>query len=581
LNALAARIAQAGAPQWAERLRQESAERAGEDPLVPADWREAWNWARLAAHLDSVDAHTELRALAQRRRLLEQTLAKRYEEVVAQSAWLATRLGATPKVLSALAQYQTAVRLIGKGTGVNAARYRRDAQQAMQEAQAAVPCWIMSHSKVSEMLPAELGGFDLVIVDEASQSDLWALPAVLRGHKLLVVGDDKQVSPEAGGFLATHRAQELRERFLADQPHASVLTPTHSLYDMASSVFAASKVMLREHFRCVAPIIAYSNHTFYQDAIQPLRLPTADQRLDPPLIDLYVPSGRRDGRDINHDEACAIAEHIAGVLADARCAGRSLGVVSLLGYEQARYIDQRVRERCDAAELQRRQFECGDARLFQGSERDIMYLSLVASPGDCKALSGNVFEQRFNVAASRARDRMVLVRSVQRSDLSAADLRQSLLAHFNPETLPTPTVPTPTEQEPVAAQLLALCESGFEREVLGVLLAQGYRVQPQVKAGSYRLDMVVEGEQDRRLAIECDGDEFHGPDRWAADMHRQRVLERAGWRFWRCFASTWRRRNAEVVADLFATLTEHGIQPLGGAGLPPNAVEQQVWLPPK
>jgi superfamily I DNA and/or RNA helicase len=51
--------------------------------------------------------------------------------------------------------------------------------------------------------------FDLVVVDEASQSDLWALPAVLRGKKILVVGDDKQVSPDEG-FIAAARISELQ-----------------------------------------------------------------------------------------------------------------------------------------------------------------------------------------------------------------------------------------------------------------------------------------------------------------------------------------------------------------------------------
>ena len=59
-----------------------------------------------------------------------------------------------------------------------------------------------------------------------------------------------------------------------------------------------------------------------------------------------------------------------------------------------------------------------------------------------------------------------------------------------------------------------------------------------VKTGAYRIDMVIEGVGDVRLAIECDGDEFHGPDRWAHDMNQQRVLERVGWVFWRCFAPT-------------------------------------------
>ncbi|MEO7207598.1 MAG: AAA domain-containing protein [Steroidobacteraceae bacterium] len=67
----------------------------------------------------------------------------------------------------------------------------------MQQAVAAVPCWIMSHSKISESMPSDIGAFDLVIIDEASQSDLWALPAIMRGKKILVVGDDKQVSAVA------------------------------------------------------------------------------------------------------------------------------------------------------------------------------------------------------------------------------------------------------------------------------------------------------------------------------------------------------------------------------------------------
>ncbi len=51
----------------------------------------------------------------------------------------------------------------------------------------------MSHLQVSESMPAELGLFDLVIVDEASQSSIDVLPVLMRAKKLLVVGDNKQV----------------------------------------------------------------------------------------------------------------------------------------------------------------------------------------------------------------------------------------------------------------------------------------------------------------------------------------------------------------------------------------------------
>jgi very-short-patch-repair endonuclease len=288
-------------------------------------------------------------------------------------------------------------------------------------------------------------------------------------------------------------------------------------------------------------------------------------------VDLFVPSGTRDSHDCNRDEAQAIAQEIEALLSNEQFGNRSIGVVSLLGMEQAKHIDSVVRERCDAAELLRRRFECGDARTFQGSERDIMFLSLVVDRQRCKAVSGNMFDQRFNVAASRARDRMYLVRSVKMSDLSDKDLRLTLLTHFD-----KPLIVDVEESE----ILLDRCESGFEQQVFKALTSRGYRVIPQVKTGAYRLDMVVEGEADARLAIECDGDEFHGPDRWQHDMNRQRVLERAGWIFWRCFASTWALRQDEVLGELLERLAAMGIAPVGALNSTPSLVEKRTWYPP-
>jgi hypothetical protein len=80
--------------------------------------------------------------------------------------------------------------------------------------------------------------------------------------------------------------------------------------------------------------------------------------------------------------------------------------------------------------------------------------------------------------------------------------------------------------KPPAGDLMAMCESYFERDVLARLLSKGYRVRPQMGALGYRIDLVVEGAGDRRVAIECDGDKYHGPERWADDIQRQRMLER-------------------------------------------------------
>jgi very-short-patch-repair endonuclease len=560
-------IEASGAPKLAIRVRSVPVAPSGDDETFPVTWREAWNWARMRTHLDQIEGRAELRSLGERRRELEVGLARFYREMVAKSAWLETKRKASPLVLQALAGYATAVRKIGQGTGPNATYYRRVARQAMYDAAGAVPCWIMNHNRISEAMPPDIGMFDLVIVDEASQSDLWALPAILRGKKVLVVGDDKQVSPD-GIFIDHNRIQELRERFLSKQPFADSMTPGHSLYDLAARVFAATQIMLREHFRCVPPIIAYSNRVFYKGQIHPLRIPRASERIEPPLVDIFVEGGKRDPHDCNHHEAEAIADEINAILADEKLKGRTIGVVSLLGAEQAKYIDSVVTRKCDAAELHRRKFLCGDARTFQGSERHIMFLSLVVDSLNCRALSGNMFDQRFNVAASRAQDRMYLVRSVQLSDLSDKDLRSGLLTHFD-----NPLVVDEAEAE----VLIDRCESGFEKQVYTELVSRGYRVTPQVKTGAYRIDMVVEGCGDLRLAIECDGDEFHGADRWQHDLSRQRVLERAGWIFWRCFASTWTLRKDEVMEELVQYLYRMGIEPMGAIDKASRFVEKRTW----
>jgi very-short-patch-repair endonuclease len=565
----AQRLEVSGAPKLAASVRTSPVAESGEDITFPTTWRDAWNWARVRTHLDTIEARDELLRLARRRSEVETGLARFYQEMVAKAAWLATKRNATPRILQALAGYATAIRRIGQGTGPNATRYRRDAREMMFDAAGAVPCWIMNHNRISEAMPADIGAFDLVIVDEASQSDLWALPAILRGKKILVVGDDKQVSPD-GGFIDSSRIQELLDRFLVDQPYSAEMTPEKSLYDLAARVFAADQVMLREHFRCVPPIIAYSNRTFYQNQILPLRIPRASERIEPPLVDLHVEGGARDHHDRNDCEAQAIADEIASLLKDEKFAGRTIGVVSLLGTDQAKHIDSVVSQKCDVAELHRRKFLCGDARAFQGSERHIMFLSLVVDPTSCKALSGNMFDQRFNVAASRAQDRMYLVRSVRSSDLSDKDLRMTLLSHFD-----KPLIMNTNETE----RLIDLCESGFEQQVYTELSTRGYRVIPQVKTGAYRIDMVVEGASDIRLAIECDGDEYHGPDRWQHDMNRQRLLERAGWVFWRCFASTWILRKDEVLFELLQRLHAMGIDPLGAVERSSTLVERRTWRP--
>jgi superfamily I DNA and/or RNA helicase len=78
----------------------------------------------------------------------------------------------------------------------------------------------------------------------------------------------------------------------------------------------------------------------------------------------------------------------------------------------------------------RYQIRCGDAMTFQGREADIVFISMVSDVETVRALSGEMYEQRFNVAVSRAKDRLYLFRSFRREDLRESDLRAKLLDHY-------------------------------------------------------------------------------------------------------------------------------------------------------
>ena len=81
----------------------------------------------------------------------------------------------------------------------------------------------------------------------------------------------------------------------------------------------------------------------------------------------------------------------------------------------------------------------------------------------------------------------------------------------------------------------------------------------------YKIDMIVEGIRGR-LAVECDGDRWHGPKKYDDDMARQRDLERCGMQFWRVRGSGFYHDPDKSLEDLWRTLERLEISPMGGGG---------------
>lgn len=544
----------AGAPGAATAL-EETPQQSHWDSCLPG-LEEAWHWAVasrwVGRRADPTYQQTLVRELAE----CERRIGVATAHLAAERAWDAFLARLTPRERQSLEAWQYAVRKIGKGTGKQAERYRRDARMYMADCVEAIPAWIVPRYRVAEVLEPRPELFDVVIVDEASQTGIDGLFLYYLGKQTIVVGDHQQISPAGIGLNETTLA-ELQHRYLQDIPFQTVLGPTSSLYDHAQIRFAG-RIVLQEHFRCMPEIIQFSNDLCYAPHGTPLiPLRTYPPNRLRPVVAVNVPGGYQEGKAssaFNREEARSLVAQVVGCLQDDRYRDKTFGVISLLGEAQARLILQMLTTVLGPEEMEKRSIVCGDAYAFQGDERDVIFLSMVSAPNaTIGVLSTLAAQQRFNVAASRARDQLWLFHSVEPHDLSATCVRKRLLEYCRNPVRDPGTV------------LDDGCESDFERDVCAEIRKRGYRVCTQVPAGEqtayrYRIDLVVEG-METRLAVECDGDQWHGPDRYEKDMARQRQLERAGWQFYRIRAGSFYADRDAALAPLWEELDRLRIRP--------------------
>ena len=536
------------APAWAEAVMTRKGAHGTGQP--PGDIKPAWRWRVLTQQLEERLALDE-RELSSELTYLREALQEATATTIYNFAWYALKERTKLPQQQALQGWATLVKSIGKGTGKLAARKRADARKLLVRCQSAVPVWIMPLNRVYDSFGDADRPFDVVIVDEASQANVFSLVALSMANEMVVVGDDQQVSPLAVG-TRVEDAQQLIDQHLGDVPNSTLYGPKHSLYDLAKTSFGGS-IRLAEHFRCVPDIIAFSNELSYGGEIRPLR--EGNSTLLPPVVGVFVADGRKGEDKVNLAEAERVTALVGALLEQPEYAAASIGVISLIGEDQALKIETLIRSRLPAPALEARRLICGTAAQFQGDERDVMVLSMVDSPGNGPLVMMDVpmMKQRFNVAASRAKDQMWVVYSLDPGvHLKPGDLRRRLL-----EFVRDPGVLT-RNQHKIATR----AESPFEREVFQELARKGYRVEQQVEVGYYRLDGVIHGAI-RRIALECDGEQFHGPDRIREDMARQAILERMGWHFIRLRGARYYCDKNKAISWLVEQLGQAGIEPIG------------------
>ena len=411
---------------------------------------------------------------------------------------------------------------------------------------AVCPCWMASPLSVCQLIAAT-GTFDYVIFDEASQvlpED--AVPAILRGKYVIVAGDNKQLPPSAF-FAAADEEDE------ADGD----ATAYESLLDMM--IPFVKGFHLNWHYRSRdESLISFSNHHIYDDRLVTFPGPGGADAISHVHVNEIV---RGDGQE--ESSAGEVNKVVDLILHHARTTpGRTLGVITM-GIKHANRIQAvldremlrhpELSEFFDTARPER--FFVKNLERVQGDERDVIILSV----GYGKDRGGNLplrfgpilsvgGRRRLNVAATRAKEQVIVVSSFAYSDINSAQVKPGTGLEFLKNYL---------QYASSGGQLLSSGEltnepmNDFEADVYEALSAKGLEIKPQVGCSKFRIDLAASHpSQPGRfvLAIECDGATYHSSytarDR---DRLRQQQLENLGWTFHRIWSTDWFMRKDEEV----------------------------------
>ncbi|MBT4849866.1 hypothetical protein HON36_03370 [Candidatus Parcubacteria bacterium] len=302
----------------------------------------------------------------------------------------------------------------------------------------AFPCMLAGIRDYAEFIPLEKNLFDLIIIDEASQVSIaQALPALVRGKQVIILGDDKQFSNVKANNASKVTNQELRKKVqkaFVDSKGGNLddkgwETKVKENFDIKNSILKFTKFIfnyecqLRKHFRCYPEIISYSDKFFYGNNLQCMKI-RGKSIEDVIKFDVIKHDGKFDeNKNTNELEINFIIDKLKEF--NKKNIVQSIGIITP-HREQVTLLFDRING------MSERDWLFGQCKLkimtfdtCQGEERDYIFYSMVATKEkdrlnwiflkDFSSIKeendGTIKSQRMNVGFSRAKECMHFVLS--------------------------------------------------------------------------------------------------------------------------------------------------------------------------
>lgn len=442
------------------------------------------------------------------------------------------------------------------------------------------PCILAGIRDFSEFIPLENEIFDLVIIDEASQVSIaQALPALLRGKKVVVLGDKKQFSNVKSAQARSDTNREylnrLKDVFTTHISNENLMIERLGKFDIKTSVLEFAdrisnyNIMLRKHFRGYKELISYSSKYHYNDGLQAIKI--RSNPIDDVIKFSFV---EHDGKLVTIANSNQL--EIEAIISEVERISKNepfldVGIITPHTNQQKLLVDAFSRHP-DFEHFQKiHHLKIMTFDTCQGEERDVILYSMVANSVSDKLWGifikdlagvdleegGQIKAQRLNVGLSRAKERIHFFLSKPIEEFTGSI--GEALRHYNKilnESKVLPTVEDTDARSPMEARVLHwIQETSFFKEnkehielhaqfPVGAYLKQ---LNSRYEHPAYVADFLIifsdDNSKKHKIIIEYDGFEFHFRDNELVNefnygsyytenhLYREKVLESYGYRF--------------------------------------------------
>lgn len=421
------------------------------------------------------------------------------------------------------------------------------------------PIWILNPVQTSQVTPCEKGIFDYGVFDEASQMFYEnSYPLVFRVKKSIVCGDDKQLSP-IGNFAT----KSFDDTYIDEYDSESSIV---SLFEKASTL-SWPHYQLKNHYRSSSyELISFANKYIYNNEMNVITKNAFFNR----VVNTYNVDGILEN-NINKIEIEKVLELINEKYKNKNSSNISVLVIAFhnkqmetLEFEFNHRLNEMNQFAVDA--YRNKNLIFGSIENIQGLEADDIIISVTFAKDkngslttDFKPFSDDGGTNRLNVAITRAKNEMTIVKSFYANDtINTSNTDLNIFIKFIEWCDKINSQSTIIDQIKIQKNTdISLLNNQFEIEVYNLLNElinhDLYKIVTKLWIGTSTLDICIIDKKTHsvKLGIQCDNNSYENSlKKMIENLDNQKLLTDRGYPIFRITLIEWKIKNLLIVNEL-------------------------------